>query len=592
MKRAFLTILLFTAITSVSGQGYRTMSVWHNGEAKDYPLVTFDSLAAAQREGKAMIYYNRNLNYSKPKVDSVIYAEIDSITVWNPEIESTNRRTVKELILERKSIVSFKKTSYKKIGNHNPLMGHKFGADPFGMVDGDRLYVYMTDDHIYNSQTGQPVPDSDYGDCKNVTIISSDDLVNWTDHGSQPVAGAWGAAGPAKWATNMWAPCAAHKTINGKEKYFLYFADASNGIGVLTADSPYGPWKQPAGMNQLISRSTPNCQSKDVPWLFDPAVLIDDDGSAYLYFGGGVDGLDQANPGSARCVKLGDDMISIVGTPKAINPPYLFEDAGINKVGDKYIYSYCSNWTGNADPGVANIAYMVSDNPLGPFTYAGRCFDNPVGASWSGGGGNNHHAIIKFKGKYYILYHNRSLKTLMMADNKDITSGMEVRSACLSPIKVNEETATITNLTSGEITAAGVSQVKYFNPYREVPGPTMAWEKDITANYFNRNAGTGNAEEWICTAEFKSGSWIGLSKVDLAEGPVGFTAKVKGQGILAVLSDAPSSAGTMIAIAEVDSPSEYTEIRVPLVNRLKGVQDELYITSTGNMSLESWSFVK
>ena len=80
--------------------------------------------------------------------------------------------------------------------------------------------------------------------------------------------------------------------------------------------------------------------------------------------------------------------------------------------------------------------------------------------------------------------------------------------------------------------------------------------------------------------------------MDLAEGPVGFTAKVKGQGILAVLSDAPSSAGTMIAIAEVDSPSEYTEIRVPLVNRLKGVQDELYITSTGNMSLESWSFVK
>ena len=69
MKRAFLTILLFTAITSVSGQGYRTMSVWHNGEAKDYPLVTFDSLAAAEREGKAMIYYNRN------KSDSQVFLE-------------------------------------------------------------------------------------------------------------------------------------------------------------------------------------------------------------------------------------------------------------------------------------------------------------------------------------------------------------------------------------------------------------------------------------------------------------------------------------------------------------------------------------
>ena len=112
MKRAFLTILLFTAIASASGQGYRTVSVWQNGQVKDYPLVMFDSLAAAEREGKAMIYYNRNLNYSKPKVDSITYADIDSITVWHPEIESTNQRTVKELILERKSIVSFKKTSY------------------------------------------------------------------------------------------------------------------------------------------------------------------------------------------------------------------------------------------------------------------------------------------------------------------------------------------------------------------------------------------------------------------------------------------------------------------------------------------------
>ena len=589
MKRTFLAILLFTAITSASGQGYRTVSVWHEGEVKDYSLITFDSLAAGERDGKLMVYYNKNLSFSKPRVDSIDYADIDSITVWTPDFESTNKKTAKELMLERKN-VSMKKTSYKKVGNHNPLMGHKFGADPFGMVDGDRLYVYMTDDHIYNSQTGQPVPDSDYGDCKNVTIISSDDLVNWTDHGTQPVAGAWGAAGPAKWATNMWAPCAAHKTIGGKEKYFLYFADASNGIGVLTADSPYGPWKQPSGMNQLISRDTPNCGN--VTWLFDPAVLIDDDGKAYLYFGGGVPSGKEADPGTARCVQLGDDMISIVGTPKAINPPYLFEDAGINKIGGKYVYSYCSNWTNNPDPGVANIAYMVSDNPLGTFTYVGRCFDNPVGASWSGGGGNNHHAIIKFQGKYYILYHNRSLKTLMMADNKDITSGMEVRSSCLSPITVDEETATITNLSSSSITAAGVGQIKNFDPYREVPGPTMAWEKDVTTKYFNRNAGTGKADEWICTAEMVPGSWMGLSRVDLSEGAIGFTAKVKGQGILSVLIDSPSSSGTLIAIAEVDAESEYKEIRVPLVALPKGVASEFYITSTGNISVESWSMIK
>ena len=34
------------------------------------------------------------------------------------------------------------------------------------------------------------------------------------------------------------APAVAHKTINGKEKFFLYFANGGSGIGVLTSDSP------------------------------------------------------------------------------------------------------------------------------------------------------------------------------------------------------------------------------------------------------------------------------------------------------------------------------------------------------------------
>ena len=32
-----------------------------------------------------------------------------------------------------------------------------------------------------------------------------------------------GSNGAAKWASNSWAPTAAHKTINGKEKFFIYF---------------------------------------------------------------------------------------------------------------------------------------------------------------------------------------------------------------------------------------------------------------------------------------------------------------------------------------------------------------------------------
>ena len=576
--RLCISLLLSITALAVVAQPYRSFSVWSGNGSRDFSLISTDSFAVVNDSGPMVIY-----DYTGT-TDSIDVATVDSITISVPNVTSTNKRSVMQLRAEF-SNVSVNKKSYKAVGDNNPLMGHKFGADPFGMVDGDRLYVYMTDDHIYKSN-GQPVGDSDYSDCRNVSIISSDDLVNWTDHGSQPVSG---SSGPASWANNMWAPCAAHKTIDGKEKYFLYFADNASGIGVLTSNHPYGPWKQPSGMNQLISHSTANCDGKSVPWLFDPAVLVDDDGKAYLYFGGGIEGLSAADPGSARCVQLGSDMISIVGTPQQIKPPYLFEDAGINKVGGKYLYSYCANFNaGSNGPGSGNIGYMKSDNPLGPFTYVGKCFDNPVGASWSGGGGNNHHAIVEFKGKYYILYHNRSLKSAMRGDYKDITDGMEVRSTCISEISVDTQNATITPLTSGQITQKGVTQLKNFDPYKEVPGPTMAWERGITTVYTKR------ATKSVCTAEAKAGSWICLSNVDFGSGAVAFTAKVKGKGIIKVCKSNPGAKTlkNLIALAEIHDASNYSTITVPVIDIPTNVISNLYIVFSDEASLESWSFIR
>ena len=39
---------------------------------------------------------------------------------------------------------------------------------------------------------------------------------------------------------NSWAPAIAHKVINGKDKFFIYFANNGSNIGVLTSDSPLG----------------------------------------------------------------------------------------------------------------------------------------------------------------------------------------------------------------------------------------------------------------------------------------------------------------------------------------------------------------
>ncbi|MGN0585137.1 MAG: endo-1,4-beta-xylanase, partial [Ruminococcus sp.] len=243
-------------------------------------------------------------------------------------------------------------SSWKNDGENNVLYTQRFGADPGFMVYKDRLYVYTTNDAFEYDSNGN-MQENTYN-VQTINCHSSADLVNWTDHGAIPVAGR-NSTGPAKWAGYSWAPDACWKTINGQDKFFLYFADSAGGIGVLTADSPTGPWTDPLG-KALISRDMPNC---NVNWLFDPAVLVDDDGKAYIYFGGGVPDGKQANPDTARCVQLGDDMISIVGTPVNINPPYLFEDSSIEKIGDTYYYSYCTNWSTGGNPygfGNAEIA--------------------------------------------------------------------------------------------------------------------------------------------------------------------------------------------------------------------------------------------
>ena len=582
MKRLFLIVSILSACTVVLAQSYRSMSVWQGSSSTEFSLVAVDSVVM-DTDGSLKIVTGSS-------TETFQAADIDSVTLSVPSIESTNTRNMKELIAEFNG-VSINKNSYKPVGTNNPLMGHKFGADPFGMVDGDRVYVYMTDDHIYDSNGN--VIESGYGDCKKVSVISSEDLVNWTDHGAQPVAGSVG--GPATWANNMWAPCAAHKTINGKEKYFLYFADNANGIGVLTSDYPYGPWKQPSGMNSLISHSTPNCGGSIVPWLFDPAVMVDDDGNAYLYFGGGIDGLSAADPGSARCVQLGSNMISIVGEPKQIRPPYLFEDSGINKVGGKYIYSYCANFsaggTTSTNPGSGNIGYMISDNPLGPFKYVGKCFDNP-GGGWGGGGGNNHHAILEFKGKYYILYHTRTLKSAMRKENPVILDGMELRSTCISEINVDTVNHKIANLSvsSMDISDASVKQLKNFNPYQTVPGATMAWERGIETTYRERLGKYAYA-----TAEAKKGSWMCISNVEFGQnGPIAFTAKVKGKGVIKVCRGNPTanSGSALIALAEITSDRSYKTVKVPLVNIPPKTVSKLYIVFSDEASLESWSFIK
>ena len=450
--------------------------------------------------------------------------------------------------------------SYKKAGENNPLYTQRFGADPGVMEYDGRLYVYMTDDLLEYDARGK-VKENSYNQIRTINCISSDDLVNWTDHGKIRVAGPSGAA---KWAANSWAPCAAHKTIDGQEKFFLYFCNGGNGIGVLTADSPTGPWRDERG-SLLITRSVKNCA--DVTWLFDPAVMVDEDGTGYLAFGGGIPEGMQKAPGTGRIVRLGADMISLDGDPVRLDVPWLFEDSGINRIGDMYYYTYCSNFmTSGNDLRLTDgaIQYMTADNPLGPYTYRGELFPNE--GRFFGMYGNNHHSLASLNGEWYLFYHNRPVEKAM-----GITGNY--RSPQADRVFFGEDGLPL----QVKGTMKGLTQLKPFDPFRIVPAATMSHQAGITVDGVD-------GKTWI-TGE--TGSWIRISGVDFGTDATSLTVTAMAPTdctLYAVPDDpeGPAAAQFRITIPEDGKPAFFT---API--DIKGVHD-LYLITDGPVTLYSW----
>jgi arabinoxylan arabinofuranohydrolase len=493
----------------------------------------------------------------------------------------------------------------KTFGDHNPLYTQDFGADPWAMVYNDRVYLYLTGDALQYDEDGELLA-ATYGLIRHLHVLSSADLVNWTDHGDIKIGG---ADGLAPWANNgngnAWAPCAAYKIADGKARFFLYWADSSRGIGVLTATSPTGPWTDPL-KRYLVSRDTPTCSEQEVVWLFDPAVLIDDDGSGYLYFGGGTDNKPVADPGTARVVKLGRNMISLAEDPELLTVPYLFEDSGINKIGDTYYYSYCTNWgTGGNNLGIGSsqIAYMTSNNPKGPFTFQRKILNAPS-AMFSGTiSSNNHHALFQFKDKWYIAYHTQTLEKAMKdagvlpAQLPHPTTGVlqadsRYRNSHIDEVTINPD-GTIAEI-SGTMT--GVTQVGHFDPYLLTEAATIGVMAGINVK---EDAAAGAASQTVVT-EINSGDWLALYGVDFGSaGAKQFSCRVKApQTDLAAIQirldslDGTAAGYASIKLAEGETGGAYSELTVDLPQPITGVHDLIFVFYGQGWEFDQWQFIQ
>lgn len=460
-------------------------------------------------------------------------------------------------------------------GNGNPVVAHKFGADPYALVYGERVYLYNTNDVLEVDGEGE-VKDNTYGNINKLSVISSDDLMNWTDHGVINVAGPEGAA---KWATQSWAPAAAYKRIDGTDRFFLYFANNASGIGVLTSDSPTGPWVDPIG-KPLISRDMP--AAAGVTWLFDPAVLVDEDGAGYLYYGGGVPEGKHEMPNTARVIKLGDDMVSVVGEAVTIPAPFMFEDAGINKAGGVYYFTYCSNFYDGerpeGSPPAGEIAYMTSENPMGPWTYQGSILKNP--GHFFGVGGNNHHAIFQFHDAWYIAYHAQTLSKAM-----GVPKGY--RSTHLNRVHFAEDGA----ITEIGANLQGVEMIKPFDPFVLADAATMAWSAGVDTQPAAAED-ESLAPTKLAVSGIHDGDWTAVAQVDFGAGASAVSAWVASEehgSAIELRLDALD--GRLIGVLEVPKTGglqQWQEVKTA-TNGAEGIHD-LYFIFRGERERELFRF--
>ena len=109
-------------------------------------------------------------------------------------------------------------------------------------------------------------------------------------------------------------------------------------------------------------------------------------------------------------MKLKENMIDTIGPIVAVEGlPRFTEAPWIHKRKNTYYLSYASEFP-------EKIVYATSKKITGPWKYKGVL--NEI----AGNSNTNHQAIVKFKGKWYFIYHN---------GGADVNGGSYRRSVCI-----------------------------------------------------------------------------------------------------------------------------------------------------------------
>ena len=239
----------------------------------------------------------------------------------------------------------------------NPITNAKGVSDPHIRVFNDTIYLYSGHDSS---------PNDKLWDMKDWRVFSSTNLLDWQlEQTISPKDNYMDDN-----SIDCWASDAA--TRNGK--YYFYFSDKKRGIGVMTADSPSGPFKDALG-KPLVAP------------MHDPTIFIEDDKNKtpYIIYGDKSD--------AYYIAELNDDMISTAETPKPIVIEGELWEKAPKWMDKNYVFkhkdTYYLSWGRD---------YATAKNIYGPYKSAG-----------SFGSGHQldqfaHGSFFWWKGQYYHVW--------------------------------------------------------------------------------------------------------------------------------------------------------------------------------------------
>ena len=444
----------------------------------------------------------------------------------------------------------------------NPVIQTHFSPDPAPMVYKDKMYVY----------TGDDIQGYDFYYMTKWRVHSSEDMVNWTDHGVPISLESFSWARDRAWA----AQCIQR---DGKFYWYICAQTVNNdmAIGVAVSDSPTGPFKDALGKPLITTGSWDN---------IDPTVFIDDDGQAYLYWGNS----------KLFYVKLNKNMTSyddkITEVPQSgeafggLRRPGKSEEVlqKQEKSNDVYVEGpwfykrnkkYYLMYAGMTDR-TECLSYSTSSSPSGPWKYQGKIMTDQTTNSFT-----NHGGIIDFRGKSYLFYHTGLLPG----------AGSYGRSTAIEEFKYNAD-GSIPKIT---MTKEGVNPVRTLNPYQRNEAETMAWSEKCSTSENKKNG--------VFVSDIRVGGYIKVRAVDFGKGASEFSASLAAGldgGILEVRLDKLDGQ----KLAEIEAPrtggwEEFKTLTSKITESVSGVHDVYFVFKGKNITagrklfnFDHWSFQK